>query len=302
MLASEVRRLASGKDGVYHFDLSLIPSEFYEPLFRTLQAFVIRDVDSLGFSCDALALADRFSPDKPLPAEILASIAKQHSQFMNGIVAVLCYALPKSTRLIELVLSNLTFQADNFDFLITAISKSPSLRVVYFSRIEIRADSLRRLLAGLDPNQLHAVNMHECGIGSDSLPDIRAFIARRVSSGAGPGGIRRFNITGYPWSAEEDEQVARSLEEQLLLSPRRRLDKDVRKRLSGFQKRREIVELQMLEQQNAELKAEFSRLKQALHAIKVKEGVFVVGKQSAQFVEFFNGIEGQVRLFEAKPP
>ena len=81
MLSNDVlRQLANGEGNVYHFDLSKISSELYEPLLRTLQHFATKKVESLGFTCDELANAEQRSvTGKQIPVAVLNSIAKTKS-------------------------------------------------------------------------------------------------------------------------------------------------------------------------------------------------------------------------------
>jgi hypothetical protein len=217
---------------------------------------------------------------------------------MNNVIALLSYVLPKSQRLLELVLSNLSFQRDHFDRLVAAISRSPSLRALYFCSIRIGADGLRALLGALDPSQIQAITLHNCQIGHESLNDILAFIGRRRETAAEPGGIRRFQVSGPGLPHADEQQIVQALGIQSLVSPHRKIEKAVRKRLEAIEQQREVSELEELERENAQLKAELARLRQSINAVQLKEDVFIVGKGAAEFAQFLSESEGKIQRFE----
>jgi hypothetical protein len=302
MLTDEViRSLAGGEDAVYHFDFSTILAEFYEPLFRTLQHFSLNKIDSLGFNCDALARAEQQAlTGKPLPVQVLNSIAKTRSHFLNNVVALLSYILPKSPRILEIVLSHLNFQGDHFDRFVIAASRSSSLRALYLSSIRVGTDGVRALLGALDPCQIQAITLHSCGVGRDSVGDILAFIARRGDRSVEPGGIRRFQVTGPNLPAGDEQRIVQALGVATVLSPRAKATGDIRKRLEAIEEQREVSELEELERENAELKAELARLRQSINAVQFREDVFIVGKGAEEFVQFLMGIEEKLETFEAQ--
>ena len=142
MLSPEVvRQLGDGTGAEYQFDFSKIPSEFYEPVLRTLQHFAQKKIESIGFNCDSLAKAEQLSlisttqlnsaqnstpSNKKLPVIIANSIAKKKSHYISNIIELLCYVLPRSTRIKELTLSNLNIRKDYMQKLIGCLSKSKS--------------------------------------------------------------------------------------------------------------------------------------------------------------------------------
>jgi hypothetical protein len=296
MLPDEtVRKLALGDGSVYHFDMSAISSEFYEPLLRTLQRFAQQKVDSLGFSCDELARAEeRALTGKPIPVSVLNSIAKTKASFLRNLVELLCYVVSRSTRILEIVLSNLAFQRDHLTRVLTALSRSTSLRIVHFARIRLGDEGVLILLRGLNPNQIETISLAGCGVSHASLGEILAFIGRKDPLLPKSGGIRTI-VVSMPSLSEPDQQA---INDALGIGTPSR---ETRKKIEADEIQREIAELANLEKENRELKITLTRLCQSVSAIEFKEDVFIVGKGAPEFAEFLAEIEKKVYQPESRP-
>jgi hypothetical protein len=318
----QVRSLADGEGRVYHFDLSKIPNEFYEPLLRTLQHFAQKNIESLGFSCDDLLRAEQQSlSGKPMPVSVLNSIIKTKSRAVHNVVELIAYILPRSTRLLELVLSRLDLDRNYRSRVITALSRSVSLEAIYFSRIQLGADGLRALLSTVDPNQIRSITLSSCGITSECTPDILNFIRMKNVQLAKNGGIQVFEVSRPQLPVGDSRSIAEALGREIpsvgrempsvgreipslareMPSPIRSTKTQVKKRQFEQQAEREIAELQELEAENAALKAELSRLRKSIDAVEFKEDVYIVGKGAEAFVAFVAEIEAKLDQLEGGP-
>ena len=172
----ELRKLANGEGGAYHFDLSNIQGDYYERLLKSLQTYALKKIDSLGFTCDELARTKGWTQT---PIAVLNSIACVKFHFMRNIVALLCHVLPRTQSLKELTLSNVSFKKEHWERLVAAISRSTTLERLNISHVPIGVDGLRLLVQEMDPNQIRSVSIAHCRITEDNVNDIIAFIYRK---------------------------------------------------------------------------------------------------------------------------
>lgn len=219
----EIRQLANGTGAIYHFDFSKIPGDKYEPLLRTLTHFAKKKVESLGFSCDELFRAQQKSlSGQQMPIHVLNSIAKTKSHYSRNIIELLCQVIPRSTRIKEIVLSNLSIRREHLVRLIDAMSHSPSLESISLSRIQISDDLFISMLQKLDPNQIKSINISYCGITKNSTDNIINFINKKDERIAKNGGISNFTIS----KSEIPEEGQRRIKEALGIDDSKNNDTD----------------------------------------------------------------------------
>lgn len=208
----EIRQLANGIGAIYHFDFSKISGDKYESLLRTLQHFAKKKVESIGFSCDELFKAQQKSlSGQQIPIYVINSIAKTKSHYVRNIVELLCLVLPRSTRLKEVVLSNLNIKKDYLARIIDAMSHSPSLESINLSRIQIGDNSFRLMLQNLDPNQIKSINISYCGITKNCVDDIINFIRKKDERITKNGGISSFTISKSEIPEEDQKRIQETL-------------------------------------------------------------------------------------------
>lgn len=312
-----VRQLANGEGSVYHFDLSKISSEFYEPLLKTLQYFAIKKVDSLGFTCDELAHAQqRAVTGKQMPIAVLNSIAKTKSSYMRNVVELLCHVLPRSTRLVEITLSNLTIRKDHWLRVVSALARSTTLESINLSKCRIGVEGTKVLLKELDPNQIRALTITYCGVSEENLPDILDFIGRKDPNIAHEGGIQLLKVSRAEISDEGQKRIRAALGQPETpikkLSPQKgsprkasphrspvRRASPVREAAPMTKEKREIAELKALEKENRELKEELARIRKEIDAVEYNENVYIVGKGAEEFVAFISNIEQRIERLQA---
>jgi hypothetical protein len=298
----QLRSLASGEGRVYHFDLSRIPGEFYEPLLRTLQHFTQKNIESLGFTCDDLLKAEQNTlSGQPPPVSLSTSIIKTKSRAIQNVVALLAHVLPQSTRLLEIVLTGLTFDNQYLSKVISSIGRSTSLESISFTRIQLGREGLRGLLSVCDPNQIKSITLSGCGIGSASTPDILEFIRRKDDRMAQNGGIQVFAVLRPSLGEEDARAISVALDGDLpspIHSPIRSPGLQTRPVQTDRVAEAEFLELEELERENAALKDELLRLRRSIDAVEFKEDVFIVGKGAEAFVNFIGEMEAKLAEFE----
>lgn len=295
-----VRQLANGDGAVYHFDFSKIASEFYEPLLRTLQHFAIRKIDSLGFTCDELSRAEqRVATGRQVPIAVLNSIAKTKSHFMRNVVELICFVLPRSTRILELTLSNLTVRKDYWERIVNAMSHSTSLESVNLSKVRVGVEGIRLMMKELDPNHIRSISISYCGASEENLNDILAFIKRKDPGFAKNGGIQVFQISKAEISEEQQRKIQEALGNKepspIKKVPFRPLSPKNIKRPS---EEKELAEITALERENEELRAELARIRAEINAVEYNEDVYIVGKDAEELVKFIAGMEDKIKELE----
>jgi hypothetical protein len=300
LLATDaIRQLSSGSGNAYFFDFSEIHADHYEPLFRTLQRFAIKNVDSIGFSCDRLASCPS---DEPLPAVVLSSIARTKTHFMRNMVELLCYVVPKSDRLSSVRLSNLTFRKEHLERMSAAFGRSRALRELHFSRVELQDDGLRAILLGLNPNTLESVEMVKCGITGAAVDDILRFISRRSVTGEG---LRAFEVSPSEISDADRRKIAVAVSGRLPLSspvrvasPVEGVDSDEGALdVAGIDRRGRISQLQ---QENKVLAEQIRALREMDEAVRVNDSVFVVGHRAPDFLVYLNTVEQRLVTLDSQ--
>ncbi|OHT06330.1 hypothetical protein TRFO_25599 [Tritrichomonas foetus] len=208
----EIRAIADGKGSVYHFDLSKISGDYYEPLLKTLQHFAKKNIESLGFNCDELFHAEqKLLIGKPMPVNVLNSIAKTKSHYIRNVVELVCHVIPRSTTLLEITLSNLNIKKDYISRIISAFSHSPSLETINLVKIPLGDESFRVLLKYIDPNQIKNITIMYCGITEVSLKDILDFIYRKDENVTKNGGIENFVISRAEISQNGQNKIQEAL-------------------------------------------------------------------------------------------
>jgi hypothetical protein len=186
----------------------------------------------------------------------------------------------------------LTFQSDHLTRVVTALSRSTSLRIVHFAQIRLGDEGVLTLLHGLDPNQIETISLAGCGVSHASLGEILAFIGRKDPRLSRSDGIKTIDIS-MPSLSEPDQ---RAITDALGI---RAPNRETRKRIEALARKREMAELQKLDTENRELKITFDKLLQSVPAVAFKEDVFIVGKGASEFVEFLTEIERKIGQLES---
>lgn len=204
----EIRALSGGTGNTFLFDLSVISSDQYESLFRTLEHFAKKQIAKLGFSCDELFRAEQKAlGGRPIPLHILNSIAKTRSNYTRNIVELLSFILPRSTRLLEVKLSYLSIRKEHLIRLINAFGQSTTLENISFSKVLLGDALLDLLLQTLDPNQIKSITIQYCGITRKSMPKIIEFIQRKDPKLSTNGGLVNFTISQTEITAEDQRTI-----------------------------------------------------------------------------------------------
>lgn len=284
-----LRQLSKNHNGTFMFDFSTINADQYEPLFRTLQRFCLKNVDSVGFSCDELAkFQGRTLEGNDLPPYVLSSIAKKKIHYIRNTVELLCYVVQKSTRLNEVQFSNLTLRTEHLQRLSTAFGKSKALKSLVFSRVGMGDEGIRALLTSLDPNTLESITIVKCGITGACTEDILQFIARRREVGVG---LKAFEVSQSEIVDADRRRIQAALT-GIPLSPSSRGpapsgDSDSDGSFVGDRQER----IAQLRAENKSLKEQIRALKEMVNAVKFGDSVFVVGKGAPEFVMYLNDVE-----------
>lgn len=295
MLSEEVlRNLANGEGGAYHFDLSNIQADFYEPLLKTLQTYALKKIDSLGFTCDEQARTKGWTQT---PVAVLNSIACVKFHFTRNIVALLSYVLPRTASLRELTLSNMTFKKEHWERLVAGISRSTTLQRLNLSHVPIGVDGMRLLVQEMDPNQIRSVSIAHCQITEENVDDIIAFIYRKDDMIAKGGGISEFDVENSEISEAGKKKIADALYQ---VTAWKQMIKDAfakeQERLAQEQFTKE--ELKSLQAENKQLLEELELLKARFSAVQYSDTVFVIGKGAQEFVQFIRALEEKVITYE----
>jgi hypothetical protein len=92
------------------------------------------------------------------------------------IVALLTYLIPRSSILTSLTLDWLDLTLQDAMHVIRLIPGCRSLRTLHFNEIVLREEGLRRLLEVVPADQLQNVEIRECDLTDDVVPDILKYI------------------------------------------------------------------------------------------------------------------------------
>ena len=290
----ELRKLANGEGGAYHFDLSNIQGDYYERLLKSLQTYALKKIDSLGFTCDELARTKGWTQT---PIAVLNSIACVKFHFMRNIVALLCHVLPRTQSLKELTLSNVSFKKEHWERLVAAISRSTTLERLNISHVPIGVDGLRLLVQEMDPNQIRSVSIAHCRITEDNVNDIIAFIYRKDDMIAKSGGIEEFDVSASEISESGKKKIADALHQvtawkQMIKDA---FEKEQERKMLEQSERKELKEL---EADHKVLMEEFTTLKEKVNAVQYSDTVFVIGNGALEFVKFIRSLEDKITKFE----
>lgn len=289
---SAVRELANGRGSTYIFDLSDIDAKFYEPLFRTLQRFIPKNVDSIGFTCDHLLEARRnASSGKSFPESITRSIMKNRRHYLQNVVELLSHVILRSTRLKSVKLSNLELTLDQILRIIESISKSVSVDSLVLNRIDLGDDGLKVILRTLDSNQIRSLGFLFCHLTTKSTVPILNFIKSRTARGAG---ISKFDISVQEFSQNDIVKIQQALKVSGSNSPVKKSANQSNLAQNNSNEGR----YETLLRENKQLKEELQRLKNSVNTVQYNDKVFVVGKGAEQFVRFLNEIGPKLQILE----
>jgi hypothetical protein len=289
---SNLRRLSKGNAGQYHFDFSTIHCDQYEVLFRTLQRFAVTEVDSLGFSCDELALCDRQN-EALMPLNVQASIARRKLHYIRNMVELLCYLIGKSTRLSDIQFSNLIIRREHIDRLSATFGRSKYLKSLSLTSVLIGDDGLRALLHGLNPNVIEIMSIIKCGITGLSTDAIINFINRRTDPKVG---IRVFQVSPSEVSDAHRRRIIASLTGiQESVAPD--AFEDDGPDVEQIERSARIDELRS---DNKSLRDQIRALREMANAVRFNDSVFVVGKGAPDFVLYLNEIEQRLVALDSR--
>lgn len=309
MLDKETLRSLSGNSadpGRYHFDLSKINKQENRPFFNTLQKFAIKNIVSLGFSCEELKRAEsKALAGGNIPLDVTNSIAVAHKKtYLKNIVTLIQYLLKEGriTNIHEIVLNALPLSQDQVQELAQSFSTS-NLESIVFQSIALGDGGLTTLLSSLDPNKLKAVTFHKCNLSPAATNKILTFISRRTTE----QGIKEFNVSKTEFSLEDRNKIAEALKAQSQRSSPQRSSSPTRSspRKSSPKKRQptlsaEEQELQRLREENAALREQLKNLRDSVDAVQYNENVFVVGKGAEEFIKFLNTVESKIAKLEER--
>lgn len=295
MLSEKVLRQISINSGAsFNFDFSYISSEYYESLFRTLQRYAIKNIESLGFNCDEQAKYESLVvKGSPLPKKVASSIARTKSNYIRNMVELICYVVPKSSKIQEIKFSNILIPRESLDRLAAAFEKSKTLKVIIFSRVLLENDGLQIFLNHLDPNDLISLSFVKCRLNDDVADSIIQFIMKKKSLFTG---LKSFEVS----PDEISEFVRQSIAEAIAGAFRKNQQRQISQPQSEFLSDNEDDELESIERQkilsqlkseNRTLKDQIKALKEMINAVKFGESMFVVGQGAPDFVMYLNDIE-----------
>ncbi|KAH0795369.1 eukaryotic initiation factor [Histomonas meleagridis] len=280
---TQIRKLSKGGEGVYDFDFSLIPSEYYEILFRSLQTFCIKNVDSIGFNCNELAKYNN-KPNVRLPHNVINSVAKKRKHYIRNMIELLCYFIPRSQRIKEVTFSHLSIRNELIERLITVINKSNNIKSIKFTYVAIGDTGVGSVLRILNPNKIERISFLKCGLTGAITQTVLQFINRKTSPEIG---LQSFEV-----SPTEIPDADRRLIQQALNGNSRvqsiDLSIDTKEDVVDSLRKQRIAELRS---KNEELKNNIKALNEMLNAIKFNDSMFVVGEGSADFVMYLNTLE-----------
>ena len=273
--AAELRKLAQGSGDEYLFDFSIINAQVYQSLFMTLQHFGVRNIASLGFSCDRLAEETRRGAK--LSTVVIDSIAKHRTHYVQNIVELLSHLLRKSVSLDTVILSNIDLKTEMLSRLCNSFPKCGQLKKVTFNHIMFGDEGLRVVLAGLASSNVTSVTIKNCGLSHASIDAIKTFIS-------GSRSLREFIVSPREFPPGDLDEIDAALSK--CSSPI--LEAQTYKRKTVEELRRE----------NAELKAELARLRNSVCAVKYNDRVFVIGKDADKFVQFMGEVGDRISQLE----
>jgi hypothetical protein len=134
---------------------------------------------SLSLTCQArhdfLAQLQEESDSVVYPADIAASIDLSHD---SGpvIVDVPTDLLPKTSILTSLTLGWLDLSVSEAAQVIGLIPECESLQTLHFNAIPLHNDGLRLLFKVVKPGQLRSIEIRECEVTEEVVPDIPRYI------------------------------------------------------------------------------------------------------------------------------
>lgn len=296
-----LRQLSHNNGGDFQFDFSTINAEHYERLFRTLQRFCLKNVDSIRFSCDELAKCEqRVLDGKPLPSNVANSIAKKKIHYIRNMVELLCYVSQKSQRLADISFSNLTMRKEHLQRLSTAFGTSNALKSLTFSRVLLEDDGIRILLNSLDPNKIEKVAILKCGITGACTEDIVRFIGKRRELGTG---LQSFEVSTTEIPDADRRRIKQAVDgtpasPTAPATPRRKaMDELDSEDSMGADRRERINELKS---ENRSLREQIRALKEMHNAVKFNDSVFVIGKGAPEFVSYLNEVEQRLVALDSR--
>ena len=298
MLSQDViRQLSSGSDKEYIFDFSLIPSDRYEPLFRTLQKFCVTpNVEIIGFNCDALA---QIKDQDRIPPDIKNSIAKHKKSYVRNIVELLYFCVPKSKYITEVRFSNLVIPHDNFTRLCTAFARSLSFKKLSVQSCTIQDSSVDSLFRTFDPNKVNTIILERCGLSSSVITPALAFIRRKTVPDT--EGIQTISFFGNEIPNSELQKIENALNPTKMLQDAIRTAASVpqNQKVSETGEERAIdshqeeilFEIESLRNENQMLRNQIKALKEMKASSELNGSIFVVGTGSPQFVSYLSEVE-----------
>lgn len=295
MLSESVLRQISNNSGAsFDFDFSYISSEYYEPLFRTLQRYAVNNIDSLGFNCDEQAKYESLVvKGSPLPKKIATSIARTKTNYIRNMIELICYVVPKSNRIRELKFSNILIPRESFERISSSFEKSKSLKSINFSRVLLENDGLQIILNHLDPNNLLTLSFVKCRLNDDVADSIIQFIMKKKSLSEG---LKSFEVSPEEFSEFARQRIAEAVAGAFRNSQKRQISQPQ----SEFYSESEEDEKQSIERQrtlsqlkaeNRSLKDQIKALKEMMNAVKFGDSMFVVGQGAPDFVMYLNDVE-----------
>ena len=288
-----LRQISRNSKASFDFDFSSISSEFYEPLFRTLQRYSLKNIDSIGFNCDEMAKYDSLVvKGSHRPKTITSSIAKTKTNYIRNMVELLCYVIPKSTRIKEIRFSNILIQPEHFSRLAQAFAKSTSLKSLSFTRVLLENDGLRIFLSYLDPNKLETLKFVKCRLSDEVADDIVNFISQKKNK---LEGLRSFEVSPEEFSDFVIQRITafvNGAENQTsFLPPASETEIDPDNEMEELESIERQRVLNSLREENRNLKNQIKALKEMVNAVTFGESLFVVGQGAPDFVSYLNDVE-----------
>ena len=288
-----VRELACGKDNKYMFDLSDIDEPIYEPLLKTLQHFIPKNVETLGFNCDHLLEAKKQATyGSQMPDSIMSSIIMNRRHCVKNVAELLCFTIPRSSILKTLKISNIEFSLEQIMKIADSISKSVSFENLILKRVPIGDEGVQGLVKKLDPNQIRTLTLINCNLTKASTPLLISFAHARTTPGKG---ISKIDVSPHEIPQNDIVRIQKALKSLGSPSPNKLGSPKVTPKSA---KGATTEKYDALLQENKLLKAELERLKNSVNAVQYNENVYVVGNGAEQFVDFLTQIESKLNQLE----
>lgn len=200
----EMYNLCKGNSNKCSFDFSNIPFSSYHSFFLALPKFIYNKVKSIEFNLDTKQIyLNSSNKTTAIWKCIQDSIFIHQPHFMQYVLKILCYVLPKTKTLQSLSVKQIHINHIYILEFFEACNRSSSLTSLFLFDVKIREEFFRSFLKKASPYHYTSLHFINCNLSDSLFDDIIEFLTKKPNDKLLQWKLSEFDISNNKFSQNQ---------------------------------------------------------------------------------------------------